>query len=123
MKNFLKDNFKWIVFVVITLLVSNLLTSININSLSKKDKQKIQHKLDSLDNRFKQLEFIHVQELAKRRKIFLEDSLLIISLKSKQQEDKLLIIKQSQAMAKFKSYSSKKNLQLLDSAYNAENIH
>jgi uncharacterized FlgJ-related protein len=119
--DFIKDNIKWIIFLVIILIISNLLTGISVNSLSKKDKKKAQKKLDSLETKYKQLDFIHIHELEYRRKIFLEDSILQIKYLQEKNKDKVLIIKQKEALNKFKSNSSKVNISKLDSAYEAEN--
>ncbi len=120
-QQFLKNNFILIIFITLILVGSNILTSISVNSLSRKEKQEIKHKLDSLEDRYKQLDFVHQIEINKRRKIFLRDSLLQIQLLERQSQDAILIKQYSQALTKFKALSSKRNLYLLDSAYNAEN--
>jgi hypothetical protein len=121
MKQFLTENFKWILLVVTLLVVSNLLTGIRVDSLSKKDARIIRNKLDSLNSRYKELEFLHLVEVEKRRKIFLEDSLLKVEYTKKSQQDKDLIKKQQSAINKYKNLTSKVGLAKLDSAYNAEN--
>jgi len=119
--NFLNKNIKWIIFLSIILIGSNILTGIRVDSLSKKDKQRNQKKIDSLEDRNEQLEFVHKQEREIRRKIFLEDSLLQIKYLQEKNKDKILIIQQAEALNKFKKNSSKVNLAKLDSAYHAEN--
>jgi hypothetical protein len=121
MKQFLTENFKWILLVVTLLVVSNLLTGIRVDGLSKKDDRIIRNKLDSLNSRYKELEFLHLVEVEKRRKIFLEDSLLKVEYTKKSQQDNILIKKQQSAINKYKNLTSKVGLAKLDSAYNAEN--
>lgn len=114
-------NLKWILLVIGILILSNYLTGTHFKSLSKKDKKKGEQRLDSLAKRFKQFEFIHVQEAAKIRKIFLEDSLLKLDYQRQLDKDKTLIQAQRDALNKFKNLPSKVNLSKLDSAYEAEN--
>jgi|SRR6185369_5873618 len=118
---FLSDNIKWIAFVAIILIISNLLTGVSVNSLSRKERKKEKRKYDSLENKYKQLDFVHIQQLEYRRKIFLEDSLLQIKYLQEKNKDKILIIKQAQALKYYIKNSSKVNLTKLDSAYEAEN--
>jgi len=118
---FLSDNIKWIIFIAIILIGSNLITGVSVNSFSRMNKIILKRKLDSLDTEYKQLDLIHINELAYRRKIFLEDSILEIKYLQEKNKDKVLIIKQKEALTKYKLNSSKVNIFKLDSCYNAEN--
>jgi hypothetical protein len=119
--DFLNKNLKWIVLIFIVIIGSNLLTGIKFNSLSKKDRRLWKKQLDSLNLRYKQLEFVHITEAENRRKIFLEDSLIKINYQKQAQKDAALIAKQNQTIHKYTKLTSKVNLSKLDSAYEAEN--
>ncbi len=118
---FIKKNIKWIILGLIILILSNTLTGISVDSLTKKEKRAQKKKYDSLETRYKQLDYIHVTELAVRRKIFLEDSLLKLDYQKQIQKEQSLIVKQQQTINKFKHLPIEVNLSKLDSAYNAEN--
>lgn len=81
----------------------------------------MQVKLDSLSKLYKEKEALHEIYTLERRKIFLEDSALLVKYEKNILLDKELIVKQRQALSKFTNLNSKINLSKLDSAYEAEN--
>jgi len=101
--------------------LSNILTSIGVTRLSKKDLKKTQQKLDSIKLLKIQVDIKLRKEVVLRRKIFLEDSLLTIQYTKQRKTDSLLILKQRRQLGKFKNLPVSVNLSKLDSAYEAEN--
>jgi len=101
--------------------LSNILTSIGVTRLSKKDLKKTQQKLDSIKLLKIQVDIKLRKEVVLRRKIFLEDSLLTIQYTKQRKTDSLLILKQRRQLGKFKNLPASVNLSKLDSAYEAEN--
>jgi hypothetical protein len=121
MKQFLTENFKWILLVVTLLVVSNLLTGIRVDSLSKKDTKLNKKKLDSLQRSYNDLQELFQVQAENRRKIFSENIQLKQEYNQKKKQDSVLIKKQQSAINKYKNLTSKVGLAKLDSAYNAEN--
>lgn len=114
----MKKNILWIIFSVIVFFGSNILTGIKVNSLSRRDKQLLKERGDSLQGVYLNLQAFRVLE-AKRRLINEKkrDSIVMIMANRLIRTENLLKQKEIE-IKNIKGLNSHQLLVYADSLYN-----